>query len=99
MHDRRLRHIPVCKGRKVVGLITQKDLLVNAQASSLLTMPVAEVMVFNVKSIEQDAEIATAAQIMLEERVSCLPVVDDGNLIGIITESDFLQLLIDLLKK
>ncbi|MBT4160664.1 MAG: CBS domain-containing protein [Gammaproteobacteria bacterium] len=99
MHDQRVRHIPVCKGPKLVGLITQKDLLVNAQANSLLTMPIAEVMVFNVKTTEQEVEIASAAQTMLEERISCLPVVEDGNLTGIITESDFLQLLINLLKK
>ena len=99
MHDQRVRHVPICKGKKLVGLVTQKDLLVNAQSSGLLTMPVAEIMVFNVRTITEDKTIAIAAQIMLDQRISCLPVVEDDELRGIITESDFLNLLIELLKK
>ena len=97
MHSHRVRHVPVCKGDKLVGLVTQKDLLVNAQNSSLLTLPVAEIMVFNIRTITTDTSAADAAQLMLKDKISCLPVVDNDVLVGIITESDFLRLLIQQL--
>ena len=99
MHDQRVRHVPVCKGSKLVGLVTQKDLLVNAQSSALLTLPVAEVMVFNVKTITEETDITSAAQMMVNEKISCLPVVNGDELTGILTESDFLNLLINLLQR
>ena len=98
MHDNRIRHVPICKGKKVVGLITQKDLLVNAQNSSLLSLPVAEVMVFDVKTTHPEASAKEVAGIMLNEKISCLPVIENDELVGIITESDFLGLLVDLLE-
>ncbi len=97
MHSRRVRHVPVCKGDRLVGLLTQKDLLVNAQNTALLTLPVAEIMVFNVITIDSNTSPEAAATTMLNHKISCLPVVDDDRLVGIITESDFLALLIDLL--
>jgi len=98
MHDQRLRHVPICKGDHLVGLVTQKDLLVSTQSGSVLSLPVAEVMVFNVRTISPETDLAIAAQTMLDHKISCLPVVDGDTLIGIITESDFLSLLVDMLR-
>jgi len=98
MHANRVRHVPICKGEKLVGLVTQKDLLVNAQNTALLTLPVAEIMVFKVSTITTSTSTEEAAQIMLSDKISCLPVVEDDKLMGIITESDFLKLLIELLR-
>ena len=97
MHTHRVRHVPVVKGDKLVGLVTQKDLLVNAQNRSLLTLPVAEIMVFRVSTITTDTTAEEAAKVMLNDKISCLPVVEDDKLVGIITETDFLKLLIQLL--
>jgi len=97
MHTHRVRHVPVVKGDKLVGLVTQKDLLVNAQNRSLLTLPVAEIMVFRVSTISTDTTAEEAAKVMLNDKISCLPVVEDDKLVGIITETDFLKLLIQLL--
>lgn len=93
-----VRHVPVCKGDRLVGLVTQKDLLVNAQNTTLLTLPVAEIMVFNVKTITTDTSPEEAARLMLNDKISCLPVVEGDSLMGIVTESDFLKLLVKLLK-
>ena len=93
MHDHRIRHIPICKGDKLVGLVTQKDLLVNAQNQSLLSLPVAEVMVFSLDTTTSTEDSASAAGKMLEKKISCLPVVDDDKLVGILTDSDFLQVI------
>ena len=97
MHTHRVRHVPVVKGDKLVGLVTQKDLLVNAQNRSLLTLPVAEIMVFRVSTITTDTTAEEAAKVMLNDKISCLPVVEDDKFVGIITETDFLKLLIQLL--
>ena len=97
MHTHRVRHVPVVKGDKLVGLVTQKDLLVNAQNRSLLTLPVAEIMVFRVSTITTDTTAEEAAKVMLNDKISCLPVVEDDKLVVIITETDFLKLLIQLL--
>lgn len=98
MHDNHIRHIPVCKGDDVVGLVTQKDLLVNAQNPNLLTLPVAEIMVFNVRCIEPDTETLTAAKMMLDGKISCLPIIEGKALVGIVTESDLLGLLVSMLE-
>jgi CBS domain-containing membrane protein len=98
MHTHGIRHVPVCKGDALVGLVTQKDLLVNSQNTSVLSLPVAEIMVFNIRTITTSTSPKEAATLMLKDKISCLPVVgDDNNLVGIITESDFLNLLIELL--
>ena len=99
MHSERVRHVPVCKGDRLVGIVTQKDLLVNAQNTSLLSLPVAEIMVFDVHTVEKDMPAAAAARLMVDEKISCLPVVEDGNLVGIVTDSDFLNLVIELLAR
>lgn len=97
MHREYVRHIPVCKGDYLVGLVTQRDLLVNAQNTSLLSLPVAEIMVFDVQTVDKDQPAAFAAQRMIDEKISCLPVVENGDLIGIVTDSDFLNLVIKML--
>lgn len=99
MHDKRVRHVPVCKGGKLVGLVTQKDLLVNSRNNALLTLPVAEVMVFNVHTVHIDDDARSAAQQMIDRKISCLPVVDDDeNLVGIVTDTDFLKMVVELME-
>ena len=97
MHSDRIRHIPICKDGKLVGLVTQKDLLVNSQNTSFLSLPVAEVMVYGVKTAEADESATAAGQRMFDEKVSCLPVVEDGKLVGILTDTDYLKLALQYL--
>lgn len=97
MHEHKVRHLPVCKGSKLVGLVTQKDLLVNSHNQSLFTLPVAEVMVYDVYTINPKTSAREAANLMLEHRVSCLPVVEGEKLVGILTETDFLKHLVSFL--
>jgi CBS domain-containing protein len=57
-----------------------------------MVMKVSDVMTPNVLSVPPDASVATAAQLMLQKRISGVPVIDDrGNLVGIISEGDFLR--------
>jgi CBS domain-containing membrane protein len=98
MHAQGVRHVPICKHDKLVGLITQKDLLVNAQNTALLSWPVAEIMVMDVLTVDVDSGLREPAKIMHDKKVSCLPVVDDGKLAGIVTETDYLGMLINFLE-
>lgn len=110
MYLGRIRHLPVVKGENIVGILTQRDLY-RASLTSILTnwkenkefmdsIKVSEVMTKNVATINPDATINEAAQIMIDKKVGCLPVVKDKNkLIGLITETDVLQYFVDENKK
>ena len=105
----RIRHLPVLRGQKLVGLVTHRDLLAASfsifaevepaeQRRVFVTVPVVEAMHRDVITIGPDATVADAAHTLLENKWGCLPVVnDDGDLLGIVTEADFLRLTVRLL--
>jgi CBS domain-containing protein len=63
----------------------------HAQQRLLEQLQVKEVMTNEPVSIGPDARLREAAALMLERRIGCLPVVEDGRLVGILSESDFLR--------
>lgn len=100
----RFRHVVVVTDDEVVGVISHRDIFHGALAWSLgqgrhahdkaLEMARAkEVMRTDVASVRPDADLAEAARLMREQTISCLPVIDSGRLVGIITEGDFLAML------
>lgn len=103
-----IRHIPVVDADRVLlGVITQRDVL-SAQESSLqnipqaqsytLATPLKDVMHTNIMSVEPRAGLKESAIYMQKHKVGCLPVVDNGELVGIITDSDFVTIAINLLE-
>jgi CBS domain-containing membrane protein len=105
MELEKIRHLPVVdEEQRVVGLVTHRDILA-AQISTLaplsrdergslqLSIPVRSVMRTEVWTVASHALVATAARLLRDHRFGCLPVVDDGVLVGIITESDILELV------
>ena len=100
----RIRHLPVTEGERVVGILSQRDLY-RAAISSLLQLgrtaeqqflaqvPVRAVMTPAPFTIAPDASVRSAARLMLVEKIGCLPVVEDGRLVGLISESDCLRYL------
>jgi CBS domain-containing membrane protein len=109
MRMARVRHLPVVGAQQqVVGIVTHRDLLY-AQASSLAglshrehkalerAIAIRDVMTTDVVTVPPDTLAIEAARLLARNRFGCLPVVDRGRLVGIVTEADFLGLLIRLL--
>jgi acetoin utilization protein AcuB len=110
MVENRIRHLPVVgDGKRPLGLVTRQRLRIPpADLGSLnvweITRFLAELTVKDVMvkgddmlTIGPDATMEDAAQIMAEKRIGCLPVVEGNVVVGIITETDMLVELADLL--
>jgi len=104
MTDNRVRRLPVVDNEKLVGIVSFTDVLeakLTGESSlniwelsqKVLSLKVKDVMTANVLSVEQSATIADAARVMLEQKVSGVPVTDNGKLVGMITESDLFRLI------
>ncbi len=102
----RVRHLPVLDddGQLLVGIVTQRDLFRDALAQALGygrdaqrkildTLAVKDVMATEVVTIRPDASLAYAARLLTERKIGCLPVVENGRLVGILTEGDFVALI------
>lgn len=88
-----IRHLPVLEDRRLVGLITDHDLLPPRLASQLddhLRRRVREVMHRPVKTVHPDEDVRVAATLMATAHIHCLPVVRGAALVGILTSSDVL---------
>jgi CBS domain-containing protein len=106
----RFRHMPVVDGNRLIGLVTERDVL-RASASSLLpksaeqadylarSFLVRDMMTRNVHSVHPETPLTDVARLMRREKLGCIPVVEGENtLVGIITEADFVTLSINWLE-
>ena len=110
IHDKGIRHLPVVdKENRLVGIVTESDireagpsdvamLSVKELTDLLGTLKVSELMVPREKviTITPDTLIEEAIQLMHDNKIGCLPVVDEGKLYGIFTETDALAHLVDI---
>jgi CBS domain-containing protein len=86
-----VRHLPVVDDRKLVGILSDRDLIKHAaDASCGQAMTPAPV------TCSQDASVGRVASLMLEHKIDSVPVVSvSGTLIGLVTSTDLLGLLVD----
>lgn len=96
-----VRHLPVVRERKLVGILTQRDVLRCGQwgTPSARALPVSDVMTRQPTSVRPAMGLAQVARLMLERKFGCLPVCEeDGTLVGIVTEADFVRFAADVVR-
>jgi acetoin utilization protein AcuB len=103
-----IRRAPVIKDGKLVGIVSDKDLL-NASPSPVTSLSVweinyliskikvAEVMTRKVITVKIDTPIEEAARVMADNKFGGLPVMDNGRVVGIITETDLFKIFLELM--
>jgi len=109
MRDEKVRRLPVVNRRGLlVGIVSEKDLLLASPSPAtslsihelhylLSRMKVAEVMTKEVITVTEYTSLEEAACIMVDNKIGGLPVMRDGKLVGIITETDLFKIFIELL--
>lgn len=107
MTENNVSKLPVVDNGKLVGIVTKNDLL-KAEPSSATTLDMFEISyllskltvkkIMNTKviSVGPNEVVEEAARIMVDNKISCLPVVDDDALIGIITKSDLFHMFTEM---
>ncbi len=108
MQREHIRRLPIIKEGKMVGIVSDKDLL-NAAPSDATTLSVwelnylvskikvADVMTKEVFAVEEDTPIEDAACIMIDNKIGGLPVLRAGKVVGLITETDLFKILVEFM--
>jgi len=102
-----IRHLPVVEGKRLVGIVTDRDLRQAAPSGAtslsihelhyiLEKVTVRDIMTKQVVTVRPDQTVEDAALLLLGHRIGGLPVVVEGDLCGIITETDILQAFLQL---
>jgi len=95
MGAKHIKRLPVLKENKLVGIVTQTD-LVRALTSYGLWRDVSEIMSRDIAGIQRRATVAEAAKIMISRKISCIIVLDGNDVTGVLTEKDLLGRVVAL---
>lgn len=111
MVERSIRHLPVVNSQKeLLGILSHRD-MIRAALFATNELPYSEeqrfleqtlveqAMTTDPESVAPDAPLIDAARMLLEQKFGCLPVVDGLEVVGILTEADFIKLVIRLCEK
>jgi acetoin utilization protein AcuB len=97
MRDRKIRHLPVMENGRLVGVLSDRDLRGVLLSPGLAGAAVSELMSERPITITPDAAVEDAASVLVARKIGCLPVVEGERLVGIVTETDLLAVLVELL--
>ena len=110
MAEHHIRHVPIVSGDgTLVGLVSQRDVLA-AEDSSVLNqagdpdatesyVALSSVMTSPVQTVDEQAGLRGTAMHLQKNKMGCLPVLREGRLVGIITDSDFVAIAINLMEQ
>ena len=110
MADHHIRHIPVLSGQgSLIGVVSQRDMLA-AEDSTVLNeagaldsrdqyIALSSIMTTPVQTVDERVGLRGAAIQLQQNRLGCLPVLRDGTLVGIITDTDFVAIAINLMEQ
>jgi CBS domain-containing membrane protein len=98
----RIRHIPVLDDGRLVGLLSERDLIGAAanqifglkqksKAALLKTVLIKDIMKKKVITVTPDTTIKDAAHLMATKKIGCVPVLTEGALVGLLTTTDILR--------
>jgi len=98
MREKGFRHLAVLDGERLAGVVTDRDLRLATSALAPVPFPanasVSAVMCTEPRTANAEDAVEDAARVMRERKIGCLPVVEDGRVVGIITGIDLLDALI-----
>ncbi len=110
MAEHHIRHIPILAGDgSLVGLVSHRDVLA-AEDSSIIRgregddktesyVALSSIMTSPVQTVDEHASLRGTAMHLQKNRMGCLPVLRDGKLVGIVTDSDFVAIAINLMEQ
>lgn len=100
MVDNNIRRLPVIAQGSLIGMIVQHDIEKALRSPEVVCdTPVDWVMTKTVITVSAQAELSEAIDLLLRNKISGMPVMENGAMVGIISETDILQLCKELLKK
>lgn len=89
MRDHNIGIVPVVEGKRLLGVVTDRDIVVRGLAERLTgSEPVERVMSENVQCASPDMTVEDAAKLMAAEQIRRLPIVENGELVGIVAIGD-----------
>ena len=107
MREQRIKHLPVLKNGKLKGIISDRDIKEYSPSKAtsldihelhyiLAKTKIKQIMKTKVVFTTPDAPIEEAAMVLLDENIGCLPVVDGGTVVGIISDKDIFRAMVDI---
>ena len=109
IREKKIRRLPVLDtGGRLVGIVSEKDMLYASPSPAtslsifelhylLAKLAVKDIMIREVVTTTGDTPLEDAARLMVDRKIGCLPVVEDGQVVGIITETDIFKSFVECL--
>ncbi len=107
MKEKGVKHLPVIKNDKIKGILSDRDIKEYSPSKAttldiyelhyiLANTQIKDLMKTKVATTAPDAPVEEAAMIMLDKNIGCLPVIEGGRLVGIISDKDIFHAMVDI---